>query len=326
MRMLPRVTMLQRAYSECGLRGLAPAARCYFGTMDEPLTGLLKLGNYPFTWSEWGNESGLEYDTINQQYSDYARHKFVGFTYGSIRQEDRKELIQRNPDIMIGSYMNLFAVQDWMRDAPNGSFAFKMWMRMLPYMIRKDGVSGEFCALMGTNYCYNFLDPSARAVHIDLIAEYVHAGKTPLDWLMLDFCSVPMPDLGGVNSDVVLERFNGGGSDQLIYAFADYLGRLKEAVPSTLLIPNGQWALRSDYCAAHVDGAFVEWAFRWFFGTDWSNEANALDPEYPHSLHFLTSDRYARTPGLVFLEEREPGRLAEIAPQFEGAVHLRRIP
>ena len=121
MRMLPRITMIQRAYKECGLRGLAPAVRCYYTPQTKPLTGLLKLGNYPFR----GNGGLMPGEEQVALYNEYASHQFVAFSYGMIRQEDRKELIQRNPDIMIGSYVSLFHIQHWMSLAQEDSFAYK---------------------------------------------------------------------------------------------------------------------------------------------------------------------------------------------------------
>jgi hypothetical protein len=280
------------------------------------IKGILDLGNYP-TFDE---------DT----YATYADQDFLATTYGTWQDDDIAELLSRNPDCKIGSYFNVYAVQDWMKDASPGTHARDWWDGLYPYLHVVEGgdpaVEADRCSIEGTNWVWDFTQKAAREVALGLLKAY--ADDKGLKWFMMDLMSGTLGPFGGA------QNYNDipWAQDQttLRATYQAYLKEARSLMPDILWIPNGDSAMHDPTVAQYTDGAFVEWFPRFFF--DSANmaiaEANALDPDYYRSLYYLTSAKYYKGRGYVMLEERSyhgPTPIEEITPLFPKCVHIVRV-
>jgi hypothetical protein len=307
--------------------------------LDHQLSGYLKLGNAPMADEAW--------------LDDKAHYDFLAFTFGAWSKPPmvgaKAGLIARNPGISLGTYFSMFTAAQWTKRAYESypdSWGGRWWAGLSPYLARtneNDPVTGrpDTAAIFMNNYVWNVTLPAARAVAVDLLNQYVR--EEGLDWAMLDFCSVPLPNLK-VDQGPQWEEMEYGDLDfdqngighwddfaeqQLLdQSWRDFIRELRAALPkSFLLIPNGKLAIEDPDFRTLVDGCYVEGFPMWHFGTPNANYTNALDPTYPNSLWNLCGKNvWHNDPGYVFLEDRfDRGQLGCVAALFDGAVEMKRM-
>jgi hypothetical protein len=215
-----------------------------------------------------------------------------------------------------------------LQESPRGSYPQRLWAAGSRFLAKT--TTGDTAAIYRNYPVYDFTDPEARASLIAELDRYVR--KNELDWAMLDYCAVNLPDhrqgWPSNEGDLDLDADGVGYWDDkderemAREAWFEYIAELRMALPDGfLLIPNGDLALKADGFAALVDGCYVENFPHWFFGSQDPNYQNALDENYPGSLHHLTApQRWCREPGIVMLGNPEYQDWSALASLFDGVV------
>lgn len=294
------------------------------------------------------NGSAPVYDEETIEYA--AQFDFIAHAPGSwrYRQDAIKELKKKNIDIMIGEYFPVNTFGPWILNQEGNLNHY--YGRLMAAVDGRWAVSstGDTASIWKNHPMYDFIDPDVRHDIITVAVEYVRENN--IDWFMCDYFQTMLQqynfDYPGVEGFLDLDRdgipqrewvtdehgntivIKDEDEIQLMYeANLAYLTELKERLPKEfLVIPNGNLAIFNDEFAALADGIYIEKFPYWFFGTQEPNLPNALDPEYPQSLHNLTAEgRYNRNPGFVFLGDptNENGGYMDwrhIANQFPGCV------
>jgi hypothetical protein len=246
----------------------------------------------------------------------------------------------RNPKIVTGTYWPVFSLASYMRESPPTSYAGRLWAAATPFLAQT--TEGDTAAVFLNAFVWDITNAKARARVVAVLADY--ARETGIGVAMLDFMSVPIPDLKVFQDrrwqdmergDLDFDRDGvGHWNDQdeqaaTRQAFVDYVAELRRAMPAGFrLVPNGSLALEDVAFSHLVDGCYIEGFPRWFYGSgDDPNYLNAMDAGFgPAALpNVCAPGRFAVTPGIVFLEDRfDRGDLSVVAAMFDGAVEMRR--
>jgi hypothetical protein len=279
-------------------------------------------------WIKWGNPP-----TMDEAWADHAaQYDFVAYAPGvwEGKSKARRMLRKRNPDIRIGTYFQMHTLPYWLQRSNPESYPGRLWAAGSPFLART--TTGDTAAIYRNYPVYDFTNPDARAAIIAELNRYVRANH--LDWALLDYCPVAIPDhrqgWPGVEGDMDLNGNGVGYWDDddepafAISAWYDYLEEMRAILPDGfLLIPNGNLAMRKDSFARLVDGCFVENFPHWFFGSQAPNYQNALDKNFPNSLHNLTAPhRWNREPGYVMLGNPQYQDWSALTNLFNGMVEV----
>lgn len=268
---------------------------------------------------------------MDQEYAEHgARYDFIMHAPGAWegRATVRRHLKKLNPHIKLGTYFNMHTIAPWLQESRRGSYPERLWAAGSRFLART--TTGDTAAIYRNYPVYDFTNPEARAVMIAELDRYVR--KNELDWAMLDYCSVKLPDhrQGWPNNEGDLDLDGDGVGywddkderEMAQEAWFDYIDELRAALPDDfLLIPNGDLALKSNGFASLVYGCYIENFPHWFFGSQDPNFQNALDQNYSGSLHHLTApQRWCREPGFVMLGNPEFLDWSPLAYLFDGVV------
>lgn len=287
---------------------------------------------------KWGNSPRTEAPDWAE---DMAKYDLVAYTYGVWEQDKmetpRKELQKKNLDILIGEYMPVHTLGPWMRDAAEQGLetpTAKMWRALSPYLAVT--TEGDTATIWKNHPLIDLFNPEAVTEMVRVVSE--NAKESKLDWYMMDFFQVPMPNLKRWQ-DPIYEEMEHGDLDfdrdgighwddpdermKLRDIYGEYIQELRAAMPPNMvLIPNGSLAMYDPLFAKHVDGCYIEGFPRWFFGTQAPNYPNAFDPEFRNSLFVLSekhrwySDKY-----FILIEDMyHTGDFGYIAQMFDGGV------
>jgi len=293
---------------------------------DYHQTAFMKLSNAPIPSGAW--------------IATHAPYNYVAVSYGvwdNIPMRTAyKQLKQVNPSIKLGTYYSVHSIGQWMVKAPLDTRARGYWEAMKPYLAHT--TTGDTASIYQNAYLWNVLDPRARLAAIEQLVFYVRDNR--LDWAMLDFISVPLPNL----KSPYWESFEDGDLDldgngvshwedtdeqvALRAAFGDYIAQARSLLPPGFrLIPNGSLALMDTTFSRLVDGCYVEGFPAWFYGSDTGSYVNAFNDAYgPQSLPQLT--RYGRwavkDPAIMIEDRYDRGLIAYVAMMYDGAVEMKR--
>lgn len=309
---------------------LACGCRLETAPADWQNTAYMKLGNCPDPTPAWVD--------------DHAQYDFVALTWGAWAdprmQNVGERMRARNPDIHLGTYVSTHACPPWMRDAPEGTWARRWWDAMSTHLAFT--TEGDTAAIFKNAYVWNVLDPAARADAVVLLNAY--AREQHIDWAMLDFITVPMPNLK-VWQDPKWEAAEAGDLDfnqngvghwndpgeqaALRVAWGRFMAEIRASLPAGfLLIPNGALAIQDPSFSKDVDGCYVEGFPRWFFGSgDSMDYGAALHPaNAPTSLPNLAAPGRWHSPAwFVMIEDAFQCRqLGYVAALYPGVVETFR--
>lgn len=336
MTMRPKLIMLVLGIALCG-SGLAGALylsrQFHEAEIDHQNSALIKWGNPP--------TPNAELLTTVKPYD------LVAFSWGvwdtPAMKQSMSDMRKQNLDVHLGTYFPMFTAPQWCKkDAERGGTGWgaRWWNAMSPYLAHT--TEGDTAAIFTNQYVYNVLNPLARKAAVAELKAY--RDSTGITWAMLDFCSVPLPNLKASqgqqweemeHGDMDLDG-NGVGHWEdfeeqraLNAAWHEYIKELRVALgPDFLLIPNGTLAMYSTDFSKLVDGCYVEGFSKWFYGGGETMRFDvAMDPAVgPHSLPSLCApNRWARNPGLVMIEDWcNMGKYGYVSMLFDGAVELRR--
>lgn len=289
-------------------------------------TAYIKLGNSP--------------DPVPNWVAEKSKYDFVCLTFGAwadpVMQNVGERMKAQNPTIRLGTYVSTHACPPWMRDAPATTFAGRWWRELSPYLART--TEGDTAAIFKDAYFVDVTNPQARAAMVAITSEYVTS--TGLSWAMLDFFSVPMPDLkwgawvGIEHGDLDLDGDGVGHwqdadeQQELRAAFESLIAEYRAALPKGfLLIPNGALAITDPTFSKLVDGCYVEGFPRWFFGSgDRMNYGAALDPARKNAVpDLVTPGRWHSSEFFVMLEDCfDSGQIGYIAALYPHLVEMKR--
>ncbi len=287
---------------------------------------------------KWGNAPRFN----SQTYDYYAKYNYVAFTPGIFDYTPSAvdSLKARNPKIHAGTYFNVHTIAQWTSRAAPGTYARALWDGLSPFYVRT--TEGDTACLWLNEPLYDFTSPTVRSIATTTLAEYMR--RHSLDLVFLDFFSDPLPDLKKFQAPMYqqLQRgewdfdrdgvgyFDDPDERALVKrAEYDFMRELIAAMPNFIFVPNGDLAIKEDKFASLCDGLNLENFPCYFFGVvnpvtqaDYNKAfANAVDPDYVYSLERLTSNRYRRNPGLVWIEDRYGrGTYGNIAVMFDGVV------
>lgn len=283
-------------------------------------TAFMKLSNPPVPTGYWIGK--------------HATYDYLALSYGVWDNLDmqtaRKQLLTANPDIKLGTYYNVHSLGEWMKNSPPNSRTGQLWQRLSPYL---SYVNGDTASIHAHSFVWDVLDPAARAIAIEELVFYIR--DNDLKWVMLDFFSVPLPNLRGstgaldFDGDNVAHWDDPGEREALRSAFDDYILVLRSLVPSdVLLIPNGTLAMYDPAFSARVDGCYVEGFPAWFYGGgDTGNYVNAFTADFGlQSLPQLTQpSRWATNPPVIMVEDRwDSGLVAYVSLAYDHIVEMKR--
>lgn len=294
---------------------------------DHQLSAYVKWGSAPMPTEEWIEEK--------------SKYDFLAFTFGvwDLSRFDgvKEELMKRNADIRMGTYFGLHSAGRWMRVAPEDSWGGRYWNTVKPYLART--TVGDTAAIFKDAYVWDLTNPVARSAVVDLLRAYVDS--TGIDWAMLDFASVPLPNLKQFQ-DPMWEEMEEGDLDfdqdgvghwddpdeqQLLReSYYAFMREMKSALPNEfLLIPNGALAIYDPEFSALVDGCYSETFPSYFYGNVSDQFTNALYPTYPTSLWNLTNQsRWYGNEGFVLIEDHWDREFyGHIASLFDNCVELK---
>lgn len=290
-------------------------------------TAFMKLSNPPVPTGEWiAKHASYDYLALSYSVWDNPNMKVA-----------QKQLLKANPNLKLGTYYSVHSLGKWMQKAPVISRAGQLWSRLSPYLCIS--ASGDTSTIFKGSYVWNVLDPRARATAIEELVFYIR--DNDLDWVMLDFFSVPLPKLRGDSSVLDLDgngisHWDDPAEQQAMRsAFDDYMRVLRSLVPSDfLIIPNGKLAMTDTTFSRLVDGCYVEGFPAWFYGPDpatgsWDtgNYVNAFSPAYgPQALPRLSSKtRWYTDDPVIMVEDRWNGGLnAYVSMAYDHIVEMRR--
>lgn len=304
--------------------------------VPELLSARIKFGNPPDpTAAGWVAE-----------YANFDMLCFSGNAWSSRPMKTAaKQLREIKPQIKLGEYFHVMAIGQWVfRDvgygAQPGTWSRDYFDAVTPYLARTNGLDPrtalpDTASIFERNYCINLLEPGA----IDALVGFYVAHSSGLDWYMLDFMTVPMPDfragqgpryLAEQTGDMDLDQDGIAHKDDvdeqlaLRAAFIELLGALRSQLPDEfLLIPNGALALVDDAVAHLCDGVYVEGFPTWNFRN--GAEGAMFDQAAAPSLWSLTTSRYRNGKGLVLIEDKwHTMQLGRVAACFPGVVETVR--
>jgi hypothetical protein len=249
-------------------------------------------------------------------------------------QEAREELLKENLDIMLGSYIWAFNVPTWaITAAENGyeGFSTDFFRAAEPYWAVT--TEGDTATIWKDNPIFDVFNPECRTAVIQSMNTYIR--RNHIDWMMLDFISVPIPHLMYNENEIGDLDFDRDGighwvdldeQQKLAEVWVDYIEEMRETFPQNFkIIPNGESAIKDPLFAKLVDGCYIEHFPEWFFGETSPNFNNAFDPEYPNSLWELSrSDRWYSSKYYVMIEDvYNRGTFGYIAKIFDNVVELK---
>jgi len=298
---------------------------------DHQLSAHMKLGSSPRPVEGW-----VEY---------MAEYDFIGFSPGAWdkpQMEGMQEEIQRlNLDMQFGSYISAFACNRWTKIAyeqGQDTYIAHWWEELSPFLAAT--TEGDTAAIWKDAYVYDLFNPVARTKAITLMDGYIR--RNNLDWIMLDFVSVPLPNLKA-SQDPIYEEMEHGDLDfdrdgighwddpderaALRVIWDLYIEEMVATFPKNLkIIPNGSLAIKDADFAKRVHGCYVEGFPQWFFGTSASNFPNAYDEDFQNSLWILSeNDRWRNGEGFVMIEDRYyRNTYGYVSKIFDGVVEMRR--
>lgn len=315
------------------------------------LAGISKIATHVYesqkdnqrtAYTKWGSTPKIDERWISEK----ATYDFIAVSPGAwdspSMQEAKIELQRQNLDILIGSYISAFTSSQWTKDAYDRNiegFLYDWWEATSPYLAYT--TECDTAAIFKNNYVFDVFNPECRTAVIGVMNDYIV--RNDLDWIMLDFISVPIPNLKKWQ-DPIWEEMELGDLDfdqngighwddreeqrQLRTVWDLYIEEMRDTFPSDLLIiPNGGLSIKDPLFSALVDGCYVEGFPQWFFGTAEANYTNALDPEYFNSLWILANPDRWRTPrNFVMIEDRyDRGTFGYISMMFDNVVELKRM-
>lgn len=241
-----------------------------------------------------------------------------------------------NPRHMTGSYLTVFAIADWMAGAADTTLIGDWRKTMLPYLAMT--TEGDTARIYPRARVVNYLVPGALEAAEAVWARHMNKpAAMDVQWLMLDFCSAPLPDMlppGGDPGQIGRLDLDQDGLDhwhdadevaawrQANFAVVRALYRIR---PTIYLIPNGALAIVDPEFSREVDGCYVEGFPRWFFGGAYRID-NALDPEFPWSIpNLVAPERFRAVPGYVMVEDTyDSGIPGYLSALFDGVIEVRR--
>lgn len=249
-----------------------------------------------------------------------------------------KEVQKRNPRFNAGSYLTVFALADWMKAAPDTSINGDWYQTMAPYMAMT--TEGDTAMIYPRARVVNYLTPGAISAAKEVWNRHLtKPSARQVRWLMMDFCSSPLPDMLAGHPNFISEQqgsmdLDGDGVDhwqdsdeQAAWRQAniDLMLALHEIRPDISIIPNGALAIQDPEFSKIVDGCYIEGFPQWFFSGSWQYD-HALDPNFSHSIPNLAKiGRFRATPGYVMVEDTYdtgiPGRLSGL---FDAVIEVRR--
>lgn len=274
------------------------------------LTIYVKNSNAPTPDAEWYEEKS-QYDYMYLTQGAWEISRMV------VANDSLRVL---NPDMLLGSYVSMFSVPEWMSRADTTRHPGRWWRDLTPYLVWT--TEGDTASFWVKSWAWNVTIPEARAIAIAELKRYMV--EQNLHFIMFDYASVPMPHLIDYQPqwwrDLVHgdPDFDGDGighwddpdeQAKLLVAWYDYVDEVRAAMPDVHIHVNGNLPMKDDEFALKLDGINVENFPWWFFGnTAGPNFINALDPEYPVNLwhlqdlgkYIIIEDRYSR-PGLTHM-------------------------
>lgn len=254
-------------------------------------------------------------------------------------------LRQRNLTIRMGSYFPAWFVYGWQRRAGDSlrrdSISGEWWNTLNRYIVRTDSLDPgtanmDTAALWLDDMVINVLNPDCRHAMVDIYQR--HLGKR-VDFLMLDFLTIPLPDMKVWQGPRYQRQehgdldFDGNGTNlyhdpaeqaALRQAFISLLTELHAAMPNMLLLPNGNLALWDTTVARLTDGVYLEKFPECLAG--WQFDfVRAVSADNPIGLPALTAPRYRNGRGLVWLEDSyDYGLFGYLAAMYDGVVENKR--
>ncbi len=130
----------------------------------------------------------------------------------------------------------------WM---PYGSaYGLDWYNSLLEYVVVEDG---DTLKTWTTNYVVDITDPNCRLAMVEVLRRH----PADVDWIMLDFCTVPLRHLWTDRTWPDNER-------QLVAAFCDLVDLYREAFPGVKILPNGRLVYQSQDFARRCDGCWIE--------------------------------------------------------------------
>ena len=117
-------------------------------------TAFMKLSNPPVPTGEWiAKHASYDYLALSYNVWDNPNMKVA-----------RKQLLQANPNLKLGTYYNVHSIGWWMHNAPPTSRSGQLWAKLSPYLCIS--ASGDTSTIFKGSYVWNVLDPRARATAI----------------------------------------------------------------------------------------------------------------------------------------------------------------
>jgi hypothetical protein len=288
----------------------------------------IKLGNFPVA-------STAFYDALGAY--DYGCFTTGWWENGPL-QSLTQEVHKRNPRFNAGSYLTVFAVAEWEASASPTSINGDWYRTMLPFIAYT--TEQDTAVIYPRARVVNYMLPGAIEAAAGVWRRHLNTPEAQqVKWVMLDFCSSPLPDMMGGSPLLAAQQhgrmdLDGDGLDhwhdvdeqarwrEINFELMDIL---RETRPGLKLIPNGQLAIVDPAFARLVDGCYIEGFPQWFFGGDW-NYVNALSTTYPHGIPALTRPgRFRSDPAYIMVEDRyDQGIVGRIAGLYDSVIEMRR--
>ena len=202
------------------------------------------------------------------------------------------ELRERQPDIIVGGYMEAHSVKEW---------------EIAAYMDGRDSFAADWAEHAMANLAWtteaDTFRPFDRTYMIDITADGAVEGMVeiigsrwrassndrPNMFLMLDYCTVPhIGWLSGrwaaethgeldLDQDGIAHLDDPDEQEDLRAAYYRLVDLLHAELPGVKLISNGALALTDPVFLAKLDGIYIEGGFRWGWGRDYFREALVSD-------------------------------------------------
>ena len=288
----------------------------------------IKLGNFPVASPEF-------YDSLGA--FDYGCFTTGWWERGPLQQLT-PEVHKRNPRFAAGSYLTVFAVPDWSASASISSINGDWHQTMLPFIAHT--TEGDTAMIYPGARVVNYMLPGAIEAAAGVWRRHLNKPEAAqIKWVMLDFCSSPLPDMLMGSPNYVAQQhglmdLDGDGvghwtdrDEQASWRAINFelMRILRETRPGLKLIPNGQLAIVDTLFAAEVDGCYIEGFPQWFFGGA-VNYQNALSATYPHGLPAITRPgRFRSNPAYIMVEDRyDQGIVGRLAGLYSNVIEMRR--